>query len=226
MAVLTARSLRADAGSCAAPRVLAADPLEPDAAAVLHIGARPPTRCSMISKSARLAVRSRRRHSVRACRGTIAVGPASRRDRGIRGRGDRDRRGDHVGAAGTRRHRPHLQACNRQRADGRPARAAVAAPRAGTGAARDHAEWCRTRATAPLSRVVATAFLFGPDGTFLTSSRAPLDFTTLAPGVESPFVVSVPVSGAVSRYRVGFRTDDGRVISHVDRRAPESLAQK
>jgi hypothetical protein len=39
-------------------------------------------------------------------------------------------------------------------------------------------------------------------------------------------VVSVPVNGAVSRYRVGFRTDDGRVISHVDRRTPESLAQK
>jgi hypothetical protein len=79
---------------------------------------------------------------------------------------------------------------------------------------------------AAISRVVATVFLFGPDGAFLTSSRAPIDFTTLGPGVESPFVVSVPVNGAVSRYRVGFRTDDGRVISHVDRRTPESLAQK
>jgi hypothetical protein len=79
---------------------------------------------------------------------------------------------------------------------------------------------------AAISRVVATVFLFGPDGAFLTSSRAPIDFTTLGPGVESPFVVSVPVSSAVSRYRVGFRTDDGRVISHVDRRTPESLAQK
>jgi hypothetical protein len=82
------------------------------------------------------------------------------------------------------------------------------------------------RKGAAISRVVATVFLFGLDGAFLTSSRAPIDFTTLAPGVESPFVVSVPVSGAVSRYRVGFRTDDGRVISHVDRRTPESLAQK
>jgi hypothetical protein len=82
------------------------------------------------------------------------------------------------------------------------------------------------RGGAPLSRVVATAYLFGPDGTFLTSSRAPLDFTTIAPGVECPFVVSVPVAGAVARYRIGFRTDDGRVISHVDRRGAESLAQK
>ena len=82
------------------------------------------------------------------------------------------------------------------------------------------------RSGAALSRVVATAFLFGPDGTFLTSSRAPLDFTTLAPGVESPFVVSVPVTGQVARYRVGFRTEDGQVIAHVDKRGPEALAQK
>jgi hypothetical protein len=82
------------------------------------------------------------------------------------------------------------------------------------------------RTGAPLSRVVATAFLFGPDGTFLTSGRAPLDFTNLTPGVESPFVVSVPVTGQVARYRVGFRTEDGRVIAHVDKRGPDALAQK
>jgi hypothetical protein len=78
----------------------------------------------------------------------------------------------------------------------------------------------------PLSRVVATAFLFGPDGTFLTSGRAALDFTNLTPGVESPFVVNVPVTGQVARYRVGFRTEDGRVIAHVDKRGPDALAQK
>lgn len=82
------------------------------------------------------------------------------------------------------------------------------------------------RTGAPLSRVVATAFLFGPDGTFLTSGRAPLDFTNLTPGVESPFVVNVPVTGQVARYRVGFRTEDGRVIAHVDKRGPDALAQK
>jgi hypothetical protein len=82
------------------------------------------------------------------------------------------------------------------------------------------------RSGATLSHVVATAFLFGPDGTFLTSSRAPLDFTSLTPGVESPFVVSVPVTGQVARYRVGFRTEDGRVIAHVDKRGPDALAQK
>ena len=80
------------------------------------------------------------------------------------------------------------------------------------------------RTGAPLSHVVVTAFAFGPDGTFLSSSRAPLDFTTLAPGDESPFVVTVPVTGVVSRYRIGFRAEDGGVIAHVDKRAPEALA--
>jgi hypothetical protein len=80
------------------------------------------------------------------------------------------------------------------------------------------------RAGAPLSGIVATAFVFGPDGTFLSSSRAPLDFTTLRPGDESPFVVTVPVTGVVSRYRIGFRAEDGRVIAHVDKRAPDAVA--
>jgi hypothetical protein len=82
------------------------------------------------------------------------------------------------------------------------------------------------RGAAPISRVVATAFVFGKDGTFLSSGRAPLDFVTLTPGEESPFVVNVPVTGQVTRYRVGFRTEDGRVLPHVDKRAPEALAQK
>lgn len=81
------------------------------------------------------------------------------------------------------------------------------------------------RAGVPLTRVVATAFLFGADGTFLASGRAPLDFSTLAVGDESPFVLSVPVTSMVARYRVGFRGEDGRVIAHVDRRATGTLAR-
>jgi len=80
------------------------------------------------------------------------------------------------------------------------------------------------RAGAPQSQVFATAILFGPDGNFLTSGRAALDFTTLAPGDESPFVVTVPVNGTVARYRVGFRSADGSVIAHVDRRADGTSA--
>jgi hypothetical protein len=82
------------------------------------------------------------------------------------------------------------------------------------------------RSGRPIAHVIATAFLFGPDGAFLTSSRAPLDFTTLSPGDESAFVINVPVTGQIARYRVGFRTEDGRVIEHVDKRAPDALVQK
>ncbi len=76
----------------------------------------------------------------------------------------------------------------------------------------------------PLSKVAATAFLFGADGTFLASGRAPLDFTVLRPGDESGFVITVPVSASVARYRIGFRGDDGRIIGHVDRRGANSIA--
>jgi hypothetical protein len=82
------------------------------------------------------------------------------------------------------------------------------------------------RTAATIAHVAATAFVFGPDGALLSSNQAPLDYTTLAPGGESQFVVSVPVTGQVARYRVGFRTEDGRVLPHVDRRAPDALAQK
>jgi hypothetical protein len=81
------------------------------------------------------------------------------------------------------------------------------------------------RGGAPVSQASAAAILFGPDGNFLTSARAPLDFTTVAPGQESPFVIRVPVTGTVARYRVGFRSADGSVIAHVDRRADGTAAR-
>jgi hypothetical protein len=71
---------------------------------------------------------------------------------------------------------------------------------------------------APVSRLTATAVVFAPDGTFLAGGKAPLDYTSLAAGDESPFVVTVPVRGSVARYRVGFRAEDGSVVAHVDRR--------
>jgi hypothetical protein len=74
------------------------------------------------------------------------------------------------------------------------------------------------RAASARTGVVATLFAFGADGALLATGRAPLDYTTLGPGDESPFVVTVPVSGAVARYRVGFRGVDGTVIAHIDRR--------
>ena len=82
------------------------------------------------------------------------------------------------------------------------------------------------RAGAVLANAKATLFVFGSGGSFITSGRAPLDFTSLAPGEESPFVIRVPVSADVARYRIGFRGGDDRVLSHVDRRSADAIAQK
>lgn len=82
------------------------------------------------------------------------------------------------------------------------------------------------RDSAPIAHVQATAVLFGTDGGTLTSVRAPIDFATLGPGDESPFVIRIPSAAAVSRYRVGFRAGDDTVLNHVDRRNTEAVARK
>jgi hypothetical protein len=77
---------------------------------------------------------------------------------------------------------------------------------------------------APTARVSAVVAGFDRDGTLLHSSRAPIDFVTLAPGEESPFVVTLPQAAGIGRYRVTFMTEQG-IIRHVDRRAdPVTLA--
>ncbi|HSC28637.1 MAG TPA: hypothetical protein VLD67_15275 [Vicinamibacterales bacterium] len=78
---------------------------------------------------------------------------------------------------------------------------------------------------ASLADLSATVYLFSPDGTLLASGRAPLETPVLRGGDRSPFAVSVAVRGSVSRYRIGFRAPDGRVIAHVDRRAAGPLAR-
>ncbi len=77
------------------------------------------------------------------------------------------------------------------------------------------------RAGGEVTRVTAVVFAFDRAGTFVASGRAPLDFTTLDPGDESPFVVTVPRVRDVGRYRVSFRTGDG-AMRHVDRRGEQS----
>jgi hypothetical protein len=77
---------------------------------------------------------------------------------------------------------------------------------------------------AMLKQVTVTAFAFDANGAFLASGQALLDITALAPGDESPFVVSVPLTGTVARYRIGFRGEDGRVIAHVDKRQRGAVA--
>lgn len=77
------------------------------------------------------------------------------------------------------------------------------------------------RAGATMTRVSAVVSAFNRGGAFVASGRAGLDFTTLEPGDESLFVVTVPGVTDVGRYRVSFRTDTG-VVQHVDRRAEQS----
>jgi hypothetical protein len=80
------------------------------------------------------------------------------------------------------------------------------------------------RSGTTLKQVTVTAFAFDRSGAFLASGAALLDVTSLAPGDESPFVVIVPVTETVARYRIGFRSEDGRVIEHVDRRQRAAVA--
>ena len=65
--------------------------------------------------------------------------------------------------------------------------------------------------------LIAVVFAFDRTGGFLASGRAPLEFTRLASGDESPFQVTIPHLTEVGRYRVSFRTDAG-TVPHVDRR--------
>ena len=77
----------------------------------------------------------------------------------------------------------------------------------------------------PIEHLSAVVFLFDRMGTFVTSSRANVDFLKLGAGDESPFVVSLDAPATVARYRVSFRTDDG-IVPHIDRRSdPVSIQE-
>ncbi len=82
-----------------------------------------------------------------------------------------------------------------------------------------------TATTAP--RVTAVVYAFDDAGVFIASGRADIEFQQLRPGETSAFVVHVPVSSPVTRYRVGFRRDDGSVLPHADRRgqSPTGLTE-
>lgn len=67
-------------------------------------------------------------------------------------------------------------------------------------------------------RLFAAASLLDGDGAIVATARAPLDFTSLAGGDESPFVVRVSGATGVARYRVGFRDETGAPVAHVDGR--------
>lgn len=75
-----------------------------------------------------------------------------------------------------------------------------------------------------LRNVTAVAYVFDRAGSFIASGRATLEFTRLAPGAESPFSITIANAAGVGRYRVSFRTEDGGVLGHVDRRPPAATA--
>jgi hypothetical protein len=77
---------------------------------------------------------------------------------------------------------------------------------------------------APIKSLTAMVSFYARDGAFITSARAAIDYSTLLPGDESPFVVTVQRPANVGRYRVSFRTDD-RVVPHVDHREDTRLAR-
>lgn len=74
----------------------------------------------------------------------------------------------------------------------------------------------------PLHDIVAVVYLFDPQGRYFASGRAKLEQSALPPGEESPFTVRIRVGTAVSRYRIGFRLEDGGVVQHVDHRTGTS----
>jgi hypothetical protein len=70
----------------------------------------------------------------------------------------------------------------------------------------------------PQNGIVVVVYLFDDTGRYFAGGRATLETSVAHPGGESSFSVRVPDAGAVTRYRVGFRHDDGTVVQHVDRR--------
>jgi hypothetical protein len=70
----------------------------------------------------------------------------------------------------------------------------------------------------PVGKIMAVVYLFDGDGKFFASGRATIDLPAFQPGDESPFIVRIPNVAGVTRYRVGFRREDGLVVAHVDRR--------
>lgn len=71
--------------------------------------------------------------------------------------------------------------------------------------------------------LVAVVYLFDAQGEYFASGKAAIDFPALAAGDQSPFLIRLPNITKVSRYRLGFRMNDGGVFAHVDRRG-EPLA--
>jgi hypothetical protein len=70
---------------------------------------------------------------------------------------------------------------------------------------------------AGVARVDAEVRVFDASGILIATRSATLNQAALAPGQESPFVITVGEAPTAARYRVSFTTD-GSMLPHVDRR--------
>jgi hypothetical protein len=75
----------------------------------------------------------------------------------------------------------------------------------------------RNGGAATSSSIMAVVFVFDRDGGFVASGRAPLEFSDIARGDQSPFQVTIPEVKDVGKYTVSFRTQAG-IVPHVDLR--------
>ena len=76
-----------------------------------------------------------------------------------------------------------------------------------------------------LRGIVANVALIAAGDADAGTMTTPVDGAALEPGQTAPFTIRVPLDRQVARYRVSFKTPDGRVIAHVDRRPPRSVAR-
>jgi hypothetical protein len=76
----------------------------------------------------------------------------------------------------------------------------------------------------PVNELEAEVRVFDPAGILIATRTSHVDQLALAPGQESPFVVTLGEATTAARYRVSFRTA-GTMRPHVDQRtnAPASV---
>jgi hypothetical protein len=75
-----------------------------------------------------------------------------------------------------------------------------------------------------LGSVVVVVYLFDQQGRYFASGRAALDAAKLTPGEQTAFTVRIASVSGVARYRVGFRSPQGDVVAHIDKRSVDGAA--
>jgi hypothetical protein len=79
---------------------------------------------------------------------------------------------------------------------------------------------------ASLRGVGVVVYLFDQQGNHVATGRGLLDAATLEPGAQAGFAVEIPNTLNVSRFRVGFRSQNGAVVAHVDKRSARPTASE